>query len=1098
MQNNFSTFTRAIWQLVIGLALLGSATFVSAQSSCGGQINFSRNTQVFAYEVGALFSAEIVFICSTDTTNALSNEPVEWQLVNPLPGDSLLPPTSVRTNINGAAGFSLQLGQTVGERRLAYCVGTGGCANKQNISAVTAIIYSFASRCAPSVSNSNLSVGGSSTVSANCTPTLDSTSRVINTRYSWEVTPRGSPSPGATQAAATLSFPQAGNYTYTVLPTYTIAIGGDPNSARDFTPGAKSSGVSVTVAAANPPPTVSITAPINPPIYTAPATINFTATATAPGSTITGVDYLVNGVAINPTSISAPPYAFSWTNVPAGTYTVVPRVATAAGAAAVLGNSVTITVQDPPTIAIASPANGTGGVALTPITLTANVTSSSPVTKVEYFANGVSIGSAPTTVAPYTFVWTPAQPNSYDVTAVVTNQVSPPVTSKAVTVLVTAPPVGSVACTVNSPAISAAEGATLTAACTRNFRPLGATLSVDEVVRYEWVAAQAPSVPAGTTGDTLTFPAGSFAAGIFKYTVTATLTNRKFPTAVTASNSAEATITVKSKAATGIEVTSVPNPPIVTPGKPQSFTIVVLDGSTRLKGVPVTWDFVNDATKRVNTKSTLQKADCNLTVDSAASKSFNTDPNTGEGVISFTPSCATGGRGISIESAGFKKTILLRGPDELATNVVLSGAASVNAEPAKPTPITVQVLDSNKVGIESVTTKWTIEPKDAGTVTDTVTTVAGGLATTTLTLNAGVTKAKIEVCILGNASGTAGKCQTIQIRNAVAVVAESGEAIAKPIMQQAIDAPRVQLNNIRNRLQQLRVEETASGSSDRKDSGAIQKTTGLGLFALGEIDFAKRQSGTDTTYKLRTKGVTIGADYRAQKNLVIGGAFGALVGDTTLTGGSQKTKGYSASIFGQWLPAEKWYINAIANFGKNQIDNQRTSVSGDNLTGRGTTTQQAFQVESGYALAKDGARFTPFVRYEMIRAKLKPFEESGGADALAIGGQTVRANIFGFGAVGEYAISTSNGVWIPSGRVEFLSEKQKQGAAYARLVNGTPVLVPLSPEVVDKSYGTWGLNLQWLTGPSGNLISSFIGYEQTFGKTGFSNNRFTAGVKIPF
>ena len=108
------------------------------------------------------------------------------------------------------------------------------------------------------------------------------------------------------------------------------------------------------------------------------------------------------------------------------------------------------------------------------------------------------------------------------------------------------------------------------------------------------------------------------------------------------------------------------------------------------------------------------------------------------------------------------------------------------------------------------------------------------------------------------------------------------------------------------------------------------------------------------------------------------------------------------------------------------IDNRRTSISGEILTGRGTTTQQAFQIETGYGLSKDGARFTPFVRYEMIRAKLKPFEESGGMDALAISGQKVRSNTFGLGAVAEYAISTSNGVWIPSGRVEFLSERQKQ------------------------------------------------------------------------
>ena len=81
---------------------------------------------------------------------------------------------------------------------------------------------------------------------------------------------------------------------------------------------------------------------------------------------------------------------------------------------------------------------------------------------------------------------------------------------------------------------------------------------------------------------------------------------------------------------------------------------------------------------------------------------------------------------------------------------------------------------------------------------------------------------------------------------------------------------------------------------------------------------------------------------------------------------------------------------------------------------------------------------------------------------------------------------------------EFLSQSQKQNAAFARLVNGTPVLVPLSTDAIDKSYVAWGLNLEWLAGPGGNLISSFIGYEQTFGKTGFKSDRFTAGVKVPF
>jgi Bacterial Ig domain len=528
MQNIFSSFTRAIWQLVIGLSLLVSATFANAATNCNQSLP-SFLDDFYVTEAGSVISVGVRGGCGSN----VQGESIEWQITNPSPGDSVSPASALFNPPTGAQ-TNVQLGSAGGVRILKFCLGNGGCADPTNLILSTEI-HGFATQCAPSVSNSNLSVGGSTTVKADCSAVSDNTTTIISINYSWLASPTGAPLPGQRQGTATLTFPQAGTYTYSVLPTYSVARSSNLAVTRSIaTAKARLSVASITVSAPNQPPTVSITAPINPGPYTAPATIDFTATATAPGTTITSVDYLVNGVAINTTPITTPPYAFSWTNRPAGIYTVTPRVVPAVGQP-VVGTGVTVTIQDPPTIAIASPANGSGGVALSPITLTANVKSNTPVTKVEYFANKISIGTAPSNVAPYTFVWTPAQPNSYDITAVVTNQVSPPVTSQAVTVLVTAPPVGSVACTVNSPSISVSEGATLTAVCTRNFRPLSGTLSADEVVRYDWVAAQAPSVPAGTTGDTLQFPAGSFAEGTYKYTVTATLTNRRFPIATTSS-----------------------------------------------------------------------------------------------------------------------------------------------------------------------------------------------------------------------------------------------------------------------------------------------------------------------------------------------------------------------------------------------------------------------------------------------------------------------------------------------------------------------------------------------------------------------------------
>lgn len=942
------------------------------------------------------------------------------------------------------------------------------------------------------------------TITASCRETPGANATISTTDYSWSVVgPSPTLPPAGTATTINLSTPSAATYSVSISPKFRVNVtrGAPFNNTELATldtvdlPGSVTSTIIAQAAAS-----VAITAPANNSTFTAPATISFTATAAAPGA-ITRVEYRANnGVVV---SATAAPFAAALPNLSAGTYTITPRVVPAVGAP-VDGVPVTIIVNNPPTVTIATPTTGATSIALAPIRLTANATSpSSAITKVEYFAGTTRIGEA--TTAPFAITWSPALPNAYSVTAVLTNQANETAVSPPITIQVNAPSPADVLCAVAvlPRSIKVGETVTLQAVCKRNgILIAAATLPSPESVSYEWRAgAGSPPITAATTSDALALPKTTFTrSGFFAYQVVAKLSNPQFPSASATSNTAEGIVEVKSSA-TRIDVITAPGNLRILPGEVVTFTFKVLDGAAPVPNQEVKIAIIGGNVKRTASKAGLQKAFGNCAAQDVLAQQSVLTNNNGEGVVSFTAGCATGGRTVLLTAADVTKDITLSGPDQLAQKLsLLNGASLVSAEPNKPTAVSVKVIDSNNTAVVSSTTKWTIDPSAAGAVTATAVSNSEGIATTTLTLNPGFKSAQLEVCIEGSASGTADKCKKIQVLNSAAAIVEPATAISQAIMQQAVAAPRVQLNNIRNRLQQLRVEEVGTGGgSDKSGSGAGQNSSKLGVFALGEIDLAKRQSGNgETAYKLRTKGVTIGADYRAQKNLVIGGAFGALLGDTTLTGGSQKTKGYSASVFGQWLPSDNWYVNSIINLGTNRIDNRRTGVAGESLTGRGTTTQHAFQIETGFGLSKDGARFTPFARYEMIRAKLKPFEESGGMDALAIGGQTVRSNTFGLGAIAEYAISTSNGVWIPSGRVEFLSESQKQSAAFARLVNGTPVLAPLSVDAIDKNYGTWGLNLQWLAGPGGNLISSFVGYEQTFGKTGFRSDRFTAGVKVPF
>ncbi len=80
----------------------------------------------------------------------------------------------------------------------------------------------------------------------------------------------------------------------------------------------------------NPPPSVSITSPIDGAVFTEPADITITASATDSNGSVTQVSFY-NGAALLGTDTTAP-YAYDWTAVPIGSYTLT-AVATDDGSA---------------------------------------------------------------------------------------------------------------------------------------------------------------------------------------------------------------------------------------------------------------------------------------------------------------------------------------------------------------------------------------------------------------------------------------------------------------------------------------------------------------------------------------------------------------------------------------------------------------------------------------------------------------------------------------------------------------------------------------------------------------------------------------------
>jgi hypothetical protein len=201
-------------------------------------------------------------------------------------------------------------------------------------------------------------------------------------------------------------------------------------------------------------PVVAITSPGNGNSVTAGSTITITASASETNGTIEDV-YFYNGSTLLG-SDSTSPYSYSWTNVPAGSYTLT-AVAIDANGISTTSSSVAGTVTSvTPVVAITSPADGSSFTAGSNITITASASSGSSSMRQVEFYNGSTLLKT-VTRSPYSYTWSNVAAGNYNLTAeaftkknvasmsaavavtVMASTVAPSITTQPSSVTVTAP-----------------------------------------------------------------------------------------------------------------------------------------------------------------------------------------------------------------------------------------------------------------------------------------------------------------------------------------------------------------------------------------------------------------------------------------------------------------------------------------------------------------------------------------------------------------------------------------------------------------------------------------------------------------------------------
>jgi hypothetical protein len=309
--------------------------------------------------------------------------------------------------------------------------------------------FNLTAQATDNVGNIAVTTPVSITITSTAAPTVTITNPVVGTAYGvgnaipFTANPSGGNGPiaqvqfyvnGTSLGAADTVSPYSATWTPNAPGTYVLlAIATDSAGLSSPT----SATLNITVSGNN-PPTVALTSPPSGTSVNGGATVNLTAQATDSDGTIASVRFIANGNVVG--TATSIPYSTAWVPSAAGNYTVTAQATDNSGN---VTNSAPITVSvvsnRAPTVTLTAPSNGATVRVGAGTNLTANASDADgTIASVQFFANGLAIGSADTT-APYSTTWTPGAEGIYRITATAVDNSGAATVSSQITVLAVIP-----------------------------------------------------------------------------------------------------------------------------------------------------------------------------------------------------------------------------------------------------------------------------------------------------------------------------------------------------------------------------------------------------------------------------------------------------------------------------------------------------------------------------------------------------------------------------------------------------------------------------------------------------------------------------------
>jgi outer membrane autotransporter protein len=288
---------------------------------------------------------------------------------------------------------------------------------------------------------------------------------------------------------------------------------------------------------------------------------------------------------------------------------------------------------------------------------------------------------------------------------------------------------------------------------------------------------------------------------------------------------------------------------------------------------------------------------------------------------------------------------------------------------------------------------------------------------------------------------------------------------------------------------------SAGGAPARSEEFDATQSRAWGAYIMGTV--AVEELKGSNGFEVGTNGMTVGADYRFNKQAVVGGAAGYSKSSSDLSGlpDAQRATGKSFTFYGSFEPAQKWYVDTAISLSRNDFKLKRTTtldtLANANTKGSGT----GLSITTGYQFLREAFVLSPYVRADYLKVNIDGFTEIGD-NALTVGDQGLKSTVITLGGEAQYIIPTGGAIVIPHARLEMQRQTQNSVRAVTAQLVGSTVQVIVDPQLeTDKSFGFFslGVSAQFKRG-----LSAFADYEQLFGKSNFSERRVNVGVKLEF